>query len=223
MCPPSTHRVLCCRPSCTLNFLAALALHPPLHKRRDSSAPLQTWHATCIPVYIVAVMTCALPQFSCRPCLAPTSSQATGLISPVPRLARLLASRNTSLPSADGRPGRTGSTAPGTGPGQATRTQAGGSGSQGTTPALPPPAPPLPPPPLVRCLPREKMVVLVSPSYFLQVGWGLHSHVTCCKKFVTPFFYAPYCTVKPLLRQSTRTVDTLQRQAAAAQTVNTHC
>lgn len=169
MCPPSTRRVFSCRPLCTLNSLAALALHPPLHKRRNSPVPLQAWHANCTPVYVVAVP-CALPQFSCRPCPAPTSSQATGLISPAPRLARLLASTNNSLPSAYGRPGRIGSTAPGTGPSQATHTQAGGSGAEGTAPALPPPAPPLPPPPLVRCLPRDKMVVLVSPSYYLQVG-----------------------------------------------------
>lgn len=89
MCPPSTRRVFSCRPSCTLNSLAALARHPPLHKRRDSSVPLQAWHATCTPVYVVAVPR-ALPQSSCRPRPAPTSMQATGLIPPTQRLARHL-------------------------------------------------------------------------------------------------------------------------------------
>ena len=78
--------------------------------------------------------------------------EATGLISPLPGLARLLA---------------------------------GGRAGEGDLP---------PPPP--RCLPREKMVVLVSPSYWRQ----------------RRAFYGDYCVVRPLLfRWATLTAAYIKR------------
>lgn len=91
--------------------------------------------------------------------------EATGVISPLQQLTRILAGASPATPA-----------------------QAASSNSAASAiPSFPPPS---------RCLPRDKMVVLVSPSYYRQ----------------RKAFYGDYCIVKPLLfRWSSLTADHIKR------------